>query len=431
MIEAAVDFGVLVRPPKPGVRYVGYADAASGTGKDSYAIAVAHAEADTIVLDLAYEQRPPFNPQSATTEAAKLFRSYGGINQVRGDKFAAGFVVEAFAKNGIKYEYSDNDTSENYLNALPLFTAGRVRLIDNKRLVAQFAGLKGARRFLAVIASTMEAAIVTMIFRPQSAGLWFLRLLPSKKSRSSRRSSLGQRKRTLGIAGMARTGSPRSAAEPSCRISRTEVGDGTASDQSKPRRCTPRWLRALRRLVRRWRRTKRAGIAWRSPSKQATPTRGGRRRRWRRPQRHWRGYRQVDSRCRAGRAARDGRRGRKPTSRSSARRPRGRAQISARLAARGAALDAALDQVREGYADFQADLRELAMLGAPAPAANLIDVNSRRTLDSALGGLHSKTRPVPPLQRHSFDELCRGWARPSERWAAEILDAPAKLERAA
>jgi hypothetical protein len=105
--------------------------------------------------------------------------------------------------------------------------------------------------------------------------------------------------------------------------------------------------------------------------------------------------------------------------------------ISARLAARGAALDAALDQVREGYADFQADLRELALLGAPAPSANLIEVNSRRTLDSALGGLHSKTRPVPPLQRHSFDELCRGWARPSERWAAEILDAPASQKDAA
>jgi hypothetical protein len=84
-----------------------------------------------------------------------------------------------------------------------------------------------------------------------------------------------------------------------------------------------------------------------------------------------------------------------------------------------------------GDAYFQADLRELSMLGAPAPSPNLIEVNSRRTLDVALDGLHSKTRPVPPLQRHSFDELWRGWARPSERWAADILDAPAKVERAA
>ena len=128
------------------------------------------------------------------------------------------------------------------------------------------------------------------------------------------------------------------------------------------------------------------------------------------------------------RSARDGRAagGGRPCE---TRRGREGPRISTRLAARGAALDAALDQVRQGYADFQADLRELAMLGAPAPSANLIEVNSRRTLDAALGGLHSKMRPVPPLQRHSFDELCRGWARPSERWAAEILDAPTSVIR--
>jgi colicin import membrane protein len=105
--------------------------------------------------------------------------------------------------------------------------------------------------------------------------------------------------------------------------------------------------------------------------------------------------------------------------------------ISTRLAARGAQLDAALDQVRQGYADFQADLRELVMLGAPAPSANLIETNSRRTLNTAIEGIHTKTRPVRPSQRHTFDELLRGWALPSERWAAGILDAPAKVDSAA
>src|SRR5262249_15893288 len=33
-------------------------------------------------------------------------------------------------------------TSGNYLNAAPLFTAGRVRILDLKRLIAQFAGLE-------------------------------------------------------------------------------------------------------------------------------------------------------------------------------------------------------------------------------------------------------------------------------------------------
>jgi hypothetical protein len=51
-------------------------------------------------------------------------------------------VVEAFAKTGIKYVQSDRDRSEIYLDCLPLFTAGRARLIDSARLVAQFAALE-------------------------------------------------------------------------------------------------------------------------------------------------------------------------------------------------------------------------------------------------------------------------------------------------
>ena len=57
-----------------------------------------------------------------------------------GDKYAAGFVVEGFKSNGIEYRYSDNDTSQNYLETLPLLTS--VRLVDNPRLIGQFAGLQ-------------------------------------------------------------------------------------------------------------------------------------------------------------------------------------------------------------------------------------------------------------------------------------------------
>ena len=103
--------------------------------------------------------------------------------------------------------------------------------------------------------------------------------------------------------------------------------------------------------------------------------------------------------------------------------------ITARLATRGAAMDAGLSAFKAAYSGLIDDMRELALLGAPAPSANLIDVNLRRALDSGLGGLHAKVRPVPPLQRHSFDELAGGWARPSERWAAGILDADKGIER--
>lgn len=74
-------------------------------------------------------------------EIAALLKTYS-CSHVVGDKYAAGWVIEAFAKVGITYRHSDADRSAVYLNALPLFTAGRARLIDSARLVAQFAGLE-------------------------------------------------------------------------------------------------------------------------------------------------------------------------------------------------------------------------------------------------------------------------------------------------
>ena len=105
--------------------------------------------------------------------------------------------------------------------------------------------------------------------------------------------------------------------------------------------------------------------------------------------------------------------------------------VAARLAERGAVLDAALNQARQAYHGFQNDLRELATLGAPTPPENLVDVNSRRALDSAIGLFHSKARPLLVLERASFDELCCSWSRPSERWAAELLDTAVKVNEAA
>lgn len=140
-VEACIETGVFSRPPKPGVNYYGFADAASGTGADSFAVAVAHREGDEVILDLAHEIRPPFNPQTAIAETAELFKSYR-IRRIVGDKYAAGFVVEGFGKNGITYQYSERDRSAIYLECLPTLTSGRAKLLDNKRMVAQFAQLE-------------------------------------------------------------------------------------------------------------------------------------------------------------------------------------------------------------------------------------------------------------------------------------------------
>jgi hypothetical protein len=141
-IEAAVDRGVTVRPPRAGLNYVGGCDPAGGSGSDSFTAAIAHAEKDgAVILDALLEIRPPYNPTSAVEQVAQLLKSYGLARAV-GDKYAAGWTVEAFAKVGIRYQHSDRDRSAVYADTIPLFTSGRAHILDSKRLISQFASLE-------------------------------------------------------------------------------------------------------------------------------------------------------------------------------------------------------------------------------------------------------------------------------------------------
>ena len=143
MIEACTDRGVLVRPPRMGVRYSAFVDAASGTGQDSFAVGIAHKDKDRdeIVLDAVHEVKPPFSPSAAIAEVAALVKTYA-IKSVTGDKYAPGFVAEGFARHQLRYSYAERDRSQIYVEALPLLTSGRARLIDSKKLTLQFASLE-------------------------------------------------------------------------------------------------------------------------------------------------------------------------------------------------------------------------------------------------------------------------------------------------
>jgi hypothetical protein len=144
VIEAAVDEGVIMRPPLLGrnIAYHGAADPGGGSGTDSFTASVAHAAANgDIVQDNLLEIRPPYSPTAAVDQAAALFKGYG-LNSCTGDAYSALWVVEAFAKVGIVYKHSERYRSEIYLNCLPLFTSGRARILDNKRLINQFQSLE-------------------------------------------------------------------------------------------------------------------------------------------------------------------------------------------------------------------------------------------------------------------------------------------------
>ena len=139
LVEAAVDPGVVVRPPQAR-RYVAFADPSGGRG-DAFTTAVAHAEGNNTIVDALFERRAPFDPSVVVGEIGELLRGYR-VTEITGDRYAAEWVVEAFRRAGIRYRQSERDRSALYLDALPLFAAGRVRLIDNPRLVHQFIGLE-------------------------------------------------------------------------------------------------------------------------------------------------------------------------------------------------------------------------------------------------------------------------------------------------
>jgi hypothetical protein len=142
LIESAVDGGVTVRPPVSGggVRYTSFCDLSGGV-RDSSTAAVCHAIGNVAVVDCLVEVKAPHNPVVATKLICDVLSSYG-LRETTADKYSAGFAVDAFAKNGIKLRHSEQDRSTLYLECLPLLASGRARLLDNRRLLMQFASLE-------------------------------------------------------------------------------------------------------------------------------------------------------------------------------------------------------------------------------------------------------------------------------------------------
>jgi len=139
-IEQAVERHCHSRAPRPRVRYFAFADPSSGRG-DSFTLAVSHQEDGKCIIDHLYEKALPFNVEVAVGEIVAILKEYK-INQVTGDKYAIGFVEQAFRKAGIRYNTSEMEKSQIYLAALPLFSTSRAVLLDNKRLIVQLSSLE-------------------------------------------------------------------------------------------------------------------------------------------------------------------------------------------------------------------------------------------------------------------------------------------------
>lgn len=141
-ISEAVVSGVREVEPKLSTPYVGFADAAGGSGGDSFTAAVAHQTPQKfIVVDAIREIPPPFSPEAAIIECVRMFKAYG-VRRVISDRYASQFPVEIFAKHGITCEPTELSKSEIYSEFLPLINSKKVDLLDHPKLIKQLCGLE-------------------------------------------------------------------------------------------------------------------------------------------------------------------------------------------------------------------------------------------------------------------------------------------------
>jgi hypothetical protein len=150
VVDACTTPGVVERPVASGVTYVGFIDAAAGSGRDSFAAAIAHGEPHSdgqvvAVLDAVREVKPPFDPVAITGELAAFLQTYG-VDVVQADKFAGRWVVETFARHGVTVVQDAEPKSAVYLACLPLLTGQRCDLLDLPGLRAQLTALERRRR---------------------------------------------------------------------------------------------------------------------------------------------------------------------------------------------------------------------------------------------------------------------------------------------
>lgn len=139
-IERVIARGRTLLPYLEGQKYKAFCDP-SGGRNDSMVLAIAHGEKDRAVLDLVREIRAPFSPEEAVREFSELLRAYH-VSEVRGDRYSASWVSEAFERNRVRYIASDRNRSEIYLEFLPALTSGQLELLDNDRMKNQFAALE-------------------------------------------------------------------------------------------------------------------------------------------------------------------------------------------------------------------------------------------------------------------------------------------------
>jgi len=136
-VDAVVRPGRYELPPQPDRAYRAGADPSS-LRADAFTLAIVHPEGPPreprIVQDVmrGWTGRPTQSAdlEGVVREMATLLKAYR-LTSVIGDRYAAGWVRERFAAEGIRYHEATRDKSATYLEVEPYFAQGRVELLDH------------------------------------------------------------------------------------------------------------------------------------------------------------------------------------------------------------------------------------------------------------------------------------------------------------
>ncbi len=146
-LEAAIDRGIVERPPVPGIRYAVFVDN-SGGSRDDMTIAIGHLEGQVRVLDAVYDQgmKVPFDPLKVIATFAVIARRYGAT-KITGDAYGGELFKSEYARHGIAYDVCALIPSQLYESLEVPLNSGTIRLINHARVIEQLGALveKGGR----------------------------------------------------------------------------------------------------------------------------------------------------------------------------------------------------------------------------------------------------------------------------------------------
>jgi hypothetical protein len=128
--------------PKPYQIYSAFTDS-SGGRQDRASLAIGHYDYDLkkFVVDLVRGWDTPHDPHQVTQEVSEVCKRYR-VHRITGDRYAARWVSEAFAKHGIIYSNSELSKSNLFLEFEPLINTQQVQLPKNKILFNELLNLE-------------------------------------------------------------------------------------------------------------------------------------------------------------------------------------------------------------------------------------------------------------------------------------------------